>query len=249
MRKPPLPVAIALSVVALVAAGAYAIAHRPFPPDTTPEGAYARIALAVANAHPRDAFAYLETEAQWASYSIRDARKKARDRVEASYPVADRASTTAPWAAEAEAPDGADVFALFAVRRGWLTRLERDLSGAAHVAVQGGPPTAVTAPGARVEQVGDPRRGERLRRAQRTAPCLAPADDLRVLRVRGRHRAQEVGVRRHRARSAERERDVHGARRVARLELLDGPHVDVGLPLAPLLPRPERATAPNSRPP
>ncbi len=149
MRKPPLPVAIALSVVALVAAGAYAIAHRPFPPDTTPEGAYARIALAVANAHPRDAFAYLETEAQWASYSIRDARKKARDRVEASYPVADRASTTAPWAAEAEAPDGADVFALFAVRRGWLTRLERDLSGAAHVDVQGERATVVTARGTR----------------------------------------------------------------------------------------------------
>lgn len=149
MRRPAPLVVIAVVVIALIAGGAYAIAHRPFPPDTTPEGAYSRIALAVADNHARDAFAYLETEAQWASYTIRDARKKATDRVDGSYPVADRAATVAPWAPEARAPDGADVFALYAARRGWMGRLERDLSGAAHVDVQGDRATVVTARGTR----------------------------------------------------------------------------------------------------
>jgi hypothetical protein len=149
MRRPPLLVVIALAVVLLIAGAAYAIAHRPFPPDTTPEGAYSRIALAVADGHPRDAFAYLETEAQWASYSIHDARKKASERVAAAYPATERAATLAPWAAEASAPDGADVFALYAVRRGWVERLERDLSGAAHTDVRGDRATVVTARGTR----------------------------------------------------------------------------------------------------
>jgi hypothetical protein len=149
MRRPAPLVVIAALVIALIGGGAYAIAHRPFPPDTTPEGAWSRIALAVADGHARDAFAYLETEAQWASYTIRDARKKATERVAASYPLAERDAAAAPWAAEAKAPDGADVFALYAVRRGWMGRLERDLSGASHVDVQGDRATVVTARGTR----------------------------------------------------------------------------------------------------
>jgi hypothetical protein len=149
MRRPPLLVSVALAVVLLLGAAAFAIAHRPFPPDTTPEGAYSRVALAVADGRPRDAFAYLETEAQWACYSIRDARKQASDRVRAAYPQPERAATLAPWAAEANAPDGADVFALTAARRGWVARLERDLSGAARVEVQGDRATVVTARGSR----------------------------------------------------------------------------------------------------
>jgi hypothetical protein len=149
MRRPPPLVAIAVGVVAFIAGTAFAIARRPFPPDTTPEGAYSRIALAVADGRARDAFAYLETEAQWASYSIRDARKKASERVASSYPQAQRAATLAPWAAEAHAQDGADVFALYATRRGWLGRLDRDLSGAAQVEVKGDRATVVTARGTR----------------------------------------------------------------------------------------------------
>jgi hypothetical protein len=149
MRRPPVLLVIAVAFVLLVAGGALAIAHRPFPPDDTPEGAYSRIALAVADGRTRDAFAYLETEAQWASYSIRDARKKASERVATSYPEGLRAATLAPWAPEAHAPDGADVFALYAARRGWVPRLERDLSGAAHVDVEGDRATVVTARGTR----------------------------------------------------------------------------------------------------
>jgi len=149
MRRPPAIGVLAIVIALLIAGGAIAIARRPFPSDRTPEGAYARIALSVAERRPRDAFAYLETGAQWASYTIRDARRKARDRVLASYPPGEGERLLAGWREEADAPDGADVFALFAVRRGWIPRLERDLSGVAHVEIQGERATVVTARGTR----------------------------------------------------------------------------------------------------
>jgi hypothetical protein len=147
LRRPLVFLAIALAL--LVAAGSYAVAHRPFPAQTTPEGAYARIALAVADRRPGDAFAYLETEAQWASFTLRDARRKASDRVRASYPPAEGAPLLDAWRAEAAAADGPDAFAVVAARRGWIRRLERDLSGVARVEVQGERATVVTARGTR----------------------------------------------------------------------------------------------------
>jgi len=149
MRRPPAIGVLAIVIALLIAGGAIAIARRPFPSDRTPEGAYARIALSVAERRPRDAFAYLETGAQWASYTIRDARRKARYRVLASYPPGEGERLLSGWREEADAPDGADVFALFAVRRGWIPRLERDLSGVAHVEIQGERATVVTARGTR----------------------------------------------------------------------------------------------------
>jgi hypothetical protein len=143
------PLAIVILLILLIAGGSIAIARRPFPPDTSPDGAYDRIALAIAERRPRDAFAYLETEAQWASFTIRDLRRKACDRVRASYPVAEQASLLGAWREEAEAPDGPDVFALFAARRGWSARLERDMSGVDHVEVQDERATVVTARGTR----------------------------------------------------------------------------------------------------
>jgi hypothetical protein len=148
MRPWPL-LALAAALGLVIVAGARAINKRPFPPDTTPEGAYARVALAIAERRPRDAFAYLETEAQWAAYTIRDTRKKACDRVRASYPPADGAALLGGWKDEADAPDGADVFALLAGKRGWVARLDRDLSGAARVEVQGERATLVTVRGTR----------------------------------------------------------------------------------------------------
>lgn len=141
------------AIVAVVAAcmwlGSVAIVRRPFPPDTTPEGAYDRIALSLAERRPRDAFAYLETEAQWASFTIRDLRRKACDKVRASYPPAEQGKLLDAWHEEAEAPDGPDEFALLAARRGWVARLERDLSGVEHVEIQGERATVVTARGTR----------------------------------------------------------------------------------------------------
>jgi hypothetical protein len=148
MRRRTLLVLAAI-VTLLVVAGSVAIARRPFPPDTTPEGAYDRIALAIAERRPRDAFAYLETEAQWACFTIRDLRKRASDRVRAAYPPAEQPRLLDAWREEAEAPDGADVFVLMAKHDAWIERLQRDLSGIAQVDVQGERATVVTVRGTR----------------------------------------------------------------------------------------------------
>ena len=139
---------VAAAALVLWALGSV-INHRPFPPDTTPGGAYARIALCVAEQRAKDMFPYLETEAQWAAYTIRDQRKKAYDRVRESYPPDAGDRLIDAWKEEASAPDGADVWALLAIHRGWTARLERDMSGAADVAIQGERATVVTAHGTR----------------------------------------------------------------------------------------------------
>src|SRR5947209_4075683 len=69
-------IAIALALV-LVPSALFALLHRPFPSDTTPEGAYMRVARSVGQDDPRGFFAYLETEAQWACFTIHDQRAKA----------------------------------------------------------------------------------------------------------------------------------------------------------------------------
>jgi hypothetical protein len=148
VRRLPLLV-VAAAVVLLSAVGSRAINRRPFPADTTPDGAYLRIVLAISERQIREVFPYLETEAQWASYTIRDARKKATDRVRASYPPDQQRALLDGWREESDAPDGADVFALLADRRGWIARLERDLSGVTSVDVQGERATVVTGRGTR----------------------------------------------------------------------------------------------------
>jgi hypothetical protein len=120
-----------------------------FPSDRTPEGAYLRVAMAVNRDRPQDFFAYTETAAQHACYTIRNYRKKARDRVLSAYPEPERTRLAQRYAEEAAAPDGADVFAIFARRRGWLDRLRRDMSGIAKVEVQGERATVETARGTR----------------------------------------------------------------------------------------------------
>src|SRR5262249_35601718 len=61
-----------------------------FPPDTTPEGAYLRIAVNITGGKVRDCFAYLEDQAQHSAYSIRDYRRQASARVAAAYPEPER---------------------------------------------------------------------------------------------------------------------------------------------------------------
>jgi hypothetical protein len=147
LRRPLVLLAVAAGLA--IWAGQKVAARQQFPPDTTPEGAYARIALSVADRRYRDIFPYLETEAQWAAYTIRDVRKKACARVGASYPPVERERLLEAWRAEAEAPDGADVFALLVVARHWSARLERDLSGVGHVDIEGQRATVITARGTR----------------------------------------------------------------------------------------------------
>lgn len=122
---------------------------QPFPPDTTPQGAYLRIAKNLGDDHPREVFAYLETDAQWAAYSIRDLRKEALGAVRTGYPAAEGAPLVAAYGPEGEAADGADVFVLQARKRGWIGRLRRDLSGIKSVEVEGQRATVVTVRGTR----------------------------------------------------------------------------------------------------
>jgi hypothetical protein len=124
--------------IAIVVYAAWAIrARRSFPGETTPEGAYARIVLAVTQGHPRDCFPYLETQAQWASYSIRDYRAKSAALVARAYPEPERTTLLLAYRPAAEASDGADVWLAMAESRGWIGRLRKDLSGIHRVEVSG----------------------------------------------------------------------------------------------------------------
>ncbi len=138
-----------IAASAVSAAGVWAGVAFRYPSDRTPEGAYLRIVKAVNLGRPRDFFAYLETEAQHAAYTIRDYRKKARDRVLATYPEPDRTRLAREYEAEAETADGADLFVLESTRRGFLGRLRRDMSGIVRVDVEGERATVETAHGTR----------------------------------------------------------------------------------------------------
>jgi hypothetical protein len=142
---------LGLVVLALGAGVAllYLLVDRPVPSDQTPEGAYTRIALALTRERVKDAFPYLETEAQWAAYTIRDERAKAVKRIQASYPEPQRSELLSAYHAFADAADGSDVFVLLAEQRGWGGRLRRDLSGVDHVELEGERASIVTVRGTR----------------------------------------------------------------------------------------------------
>lgn len=146
MQRRTLVVAALVIVIPLVA---FLALKRPYPSDQTPEGAYVRIAQAVATDEPKEFFAYLEQEAQWACYTTRDMRAKAAARVEKSYPEPQRSELLAKYHKVARAPDGSDVFAMAYVERGWAKRLRKDMSGAVRTDIQGDRASVVTARGTR----------------------------------------------------------------------------------------------------
>jgi hypothetical protein len=136
--------------VGLLLSGAFVVvSHRTFPKETTPEGAYARIVIAITKGSPRDCFAYLETQAQWASYTIRDYRTKAAAVVARAYPEPERTALLASYRGQAEVPDGADTWLTLAESRGFIARLRKDLSGMKHVEISGERATVETARGTR----------------------------------------------------------------------------------------------------
>jgi hypothetical protein len=140
---------IAVACVAFALLLAFAWARIFFPSDRTPQGAYLRVVIAVNRGRAEDFFAYTETRAQHACYTIRDYRKKTRERVLASFPEPERGKLAADYAEEAAAADGADVLAIYARRNGWMNRLRRDMSGVAKVEIQGERATVETAHGTR----------------------------------------------------------------------------------------------------
>ncbi|AGP41302.1 hypothetical protein BE04_06985 [Sorangium cellulosum] len=137
------------AAVALLAVVLLLLKLNRFPPDTTPEGAYLRIAYNIGASDPRGCFPYLEDRAQHAAYTIRDYRRKAFERIEASYPEPERARLLEQYRAHAMAEDGADVWVDIAAKQGFVARLRRDLSGIAKVEVTGERATVETARGTR----------------------------------------------------------------------------------------------------
>jgi hypothetical protein len=119
------------------------------PRDTTPEGAYLRIALALSDGKLENAFAYLENEAQWACFTILKYRKLALQMVRSNYPEPERSRLIAAFQPLGDAPDGPDVFAREAKRQGWDHRLARDMSGVKAVEIQGERATVQTIKGTR----------------------------------------------------------------------------------------------------
>jgi hypothetical protein len=142
-------VVILASIFAASLLAGVAWAWLRFPSDRTPEGAYLRVVTAVNRGAPERAFAYLETRAQHACYTIGDMRRQALGAISAHFPEAERAKASEGYRALAAAPDGADVFAIYARERGWLDRLRRDLSGIAKVELNGDRATLVTVRGTR----------------------------------------------------------------------------------------------------
>jgi hypothetical protein len=142
-------IVIALVALVIVPGVLFVALYRPYPSDKTPEGAYMRLARSVTADDPRGFFAYLETDAQHASYTIRDMRKQARVRIEQSYPEPQRTQLIEQYRRFAEAPDGSDVFVIVYREHGWSKRLRKDLSGAVRVDVEGDRASIVTARGTR----------------------------------------------------------------------------------------------------
>jgi hypothetical protein len=140
--------ALALGAAAALT-GLLGVALTRFPEDTTPEGAYLRIARSISKGDLRGCFPYLEDRAQHAAHTIRAYRRKARDRIAESYPEPERSRRMALYQAHADAPEGADVWAEMAARLGWMARLRRDLSGIATLEVAGERATLETAHGTR----------------------------------------------------------------------------------------------------
>lgn len=143
-------VVAAASLLLLGAPGAYlVVASQTFPPDTTPQGAYMRIVQASRRDRPEEMFAYLETEAQWSLITALDYRKKAATKVRESYPEPEARELLATLEPVAAAADGPALLAIEMRRRGWLTRLRRDLSGIAKVEINGERATIETVRGTR----------------------------------------------------------------------------------------------------
>jgi hypothetical protein len=138
---------VSIAIVAALAIGGYALFK--FPADTTPEGAYMRIARAIGDNEPQASFAYLEEDAQHAAFTIHGYATKASKRIREAYPEPQRSEALTRYQAAAACQSGADVWALMAERNGWITRLRRDLSGVASVELSGERATVVTARGTR----------------------------------------------------------------------------------------------------
>ncbi len=120
-----------------------------FPADTTPQGAYMRIANSLGRDDPSGMFAYLDDDAQPAVFSIRDYAVQARGHIQRSYPKAQQTQLLPRYEQLANAGEAPQLWALLAHERGFIKRLRRDLSGVVNIEINGPRATITTARGTR----------------------------------------------------------------------------------------------------
>lgn len=140
---------IASAMLAALGAALFGLLYKPFPAADTAEGAYMRLARSIAEGQLETAFAYLEDDARDACYTVHSTRKEASALVAEAFPEPERSEVLARYKADADAKDGAAVFAREANERGWVTRLKKDLSGVVEVQSDGDRATIITARGTR----------------------------------------------------------------------------------------------------
>ncbi len=140
---------LALALVLFAAGGGLVWRLSKFPPDTTPEGAYMRLAAAIAKGDTLGCFAYLEESSQHAAFSIHDYAQKSAARIEQAYPQEAKERILPRYRDLAAAGDGPHIWAYFAERRGWIGRMRRDLSGVVAVEIVDERATITTARGTR----------------------------------------------------------------------------------------------------
>jgi len=93
------------AVVIGIPVGWSALAAVRFPSDRTPEGAYLRIVLALNKGNVRDAFPYLETEAQHALCTIHAYRRKALEIIRKSFREPERSQWENAYREQGDAKD------------------------------------------------------------------------------------------------------------------------------------------------
>jgi hypothetical protein len=143
--------ALILALIATLVVGALTVAALwlAYPGDRTPEGAYLRVASALGRDRPEAFFAYIETAAQHACFTLGEYRRRARDRVLEAYPEPERTRAASGYTPDAISEEGERVFAHEVRRRGWDARLRRDLSGVRGVTIDGDRATVETVQGTR----------------------------------------------------------------------------------------------------
>lgn len=120
-----------------------------FPSEKTPEGAYLRLVVAFGPGKVRDAFPYLEDEAQAALYTIHEYRKKSLEKVRAVFKEPERSRWEAEYRQQGDAPDPESLWVVMAAERGWDRRMRKDLSGIATIERKDRRVTVETARGTR----------------------------------------------------------------------------------------------------
>ncbi len=146
-------IAAGMFALGAVFLGVYA---RSYPADTTPEGAYLRMAKHLELGQPQVVFSYLEVAARDATYAMARTRTESLAVVRKNFPADEVLVFTEKYGAIAVGDNGPQAFARYAEARGWVAHLTKGLSPIEHVENDGDLATVVTATGGRYVFHRDP---------------------------------------------------------------------------------------------